>query len=141
MKINGKLKYISIIALAAFLMNVIVPFFATYNITGNVTNVKEVSSVFGDKIFICTGDGFKLVKLADLQSGEEVPKSHSGYKCALCYVAAHSLKATGPSPISLLPEYNFEVSDITYIDSADFSFSKYLGSNIYSRAPPYWYFG
>lgn len=90
----SKIRYYPLVVLIAFVMNAVLPFFAVYNLSaGNTdTQTKHLSSVFGESILICSGDGFKWVKLADLQSGKENPKPHPDYKCPLCYVARHGLK-------------------------------------------------
>ncbi len=69
------------------------PFYAIYDIpqalASEQLDANQNASLFGEKILICTAEGFKLVSLADLQSGKEQPQKHPQYKCALCYVAAH----------------------------------------------------
>ncbi len=84
---SSKLRQVLFITLIAFIFNAIVPFFAVYNLPTGNAEANELSSVFGDKILICTDDGFKLVSLTDLKNGRELPKHSSKYECALCYVA------------------------------------------------------
>lgn len=83
-------RHIAYVVLLAFLLNVMVPFFAVYNIEHSAP-AKEMTTLFGEKVLICTGDGFKWVKWADLQSGKE-KHNPSHYKCPLCYIAAHAFK-------------------------------------------------
>jgi hypothetical protein len=128
---NTGIKYFSFIALFAFLLNVMLPFFAVYN----PASASDAPAIDG-KILICSGDGFKWVKLSDLQSGKEVP-AHTHYKCALCYVAAHGVKATPVSPALNIREYQLQINSVAYFEAADFSNSLYSISRINPRAPPF----
>ena len=89
------------IALLAFAMNVMLPFFAIYNLPAasahesSVSNAEDLASLFGDKVLICTPDGFKWVSWKDLNNGKEHP--HSEFKCPLCYVGAQGMKHAMPS--------------------------------------------
>ena len=62
----------------------LLPFFATYS---EKVAPSALSSVFGEKILICTGEGFQWVKWEDLQSGKSPIQHHKAYSCPLCYVA------------------------------------------------------
>lgn len=42
---------------------------------------QTLSALLGDKILICTGDGFKWVTRDDLQNGQEQPAQHPRLKC------------------------------------------------------------
>ena len=88
---------IAYVALLAFLLNAFLPFYATYAMP--FASGKPLSAPFGEKILICTADGFKWVTWAELQkqSGHG-PASH--YKCPLCYLAAHGLRDAAP-PVAL----------------------------------------
>lgn len=83
----GKLRYMTMVVLAAFLMNVLLPFFAVYDLGHQDT--KALSAVLGEKVLLCTPEGFKWVDLADIESGKQQPTSHPQFECALCVVAAH----------------------------------------------------
>ncbi len=82
--------------LLAFLLHAVLPFFALYQLpqTGGPA---QASSVFGDKILICTAEGFQWVAWEDLQSGKVRPEPHPDYKCPLCYLAAHGSKSLVPA--------------------------------------------
>ena len=132
MKMNGQ--HIARIALIAFLLNVMMPFFAVYNVE-HPSPAKEISSLFGEKVLICTGDGFKWVKWADLESGKEKHAPSSHYKCPLCYLAAHGLKDfTAPGTIGLA--YNGSATDPGYITYDHWLIVFRLQSPFASRAPP-----
>lgn len=126
-------KHIARIACLAFLLNALLPFFAVYDIP-HQSAAKEMSSLFGEKVLICTGDGFKLVTWADLESGKEKHNPSSHYKCPLCYVAAHGMKdMVTPDAVTLASIeisasghaiYDYRLSALT------------LQSSFSSRAPP-----
>lgn len=86
------------ITLLIFLLSSLLPFFAVYNFSsyGDIAEKeyisKEISSIFGSKILICTSEGFKWVSQEDLQNGSEKPTPHPKYKCAACYVSTNSIK-------------------------------------------------
>lgn len=107
-------RHIYLLTLLAFLLNAFVPFFASYS---DVTS-KTTSSIFGDKILICTGSGFKLIKLSELD-GQQDKNHQSTYKCPLCYIAAHGIKA---QPVDLAQQYAvpvFILSDADYVTSIE----------------------
>lgn len=78
------------LTLAAFLVHALLPFFAVYDAIP--LNTHEIASVFGEKILICTENGFEFVSVDEL--GHQPAKPHTDYKCALCYVAAKGVKHT-----------------------------------------------
>ncbi len=97
---------------------------------------KFTTSLFGDKILICTGDGFALVSRADLASGKSPVKQHKGFACAICY-----LNASGLGKLLLLAAvYLGLVSYRRPNGSLSFLYRKAaprLASSIFSaRAPP-----
>lgn len=88
MKFWLKNRVATIVAAVALLLHALLPFYASYQLpTGGDT--KQMSSLFGDRVLLCTAEGFKLVSWEDLLSGKENPKPHKQYQCPLCYVAAH----------------------------------------------------
>lgn len=132
-------KYIARIALFAFLLNAILPFFAVYNVSKHdISNhqawAKEISPLFGEKVLICTGDGFKWVKWEDLQGGKEKHPSPSHYQCALCYAAAHGLKdIITPDTVTLASMRAGALSPAIHVH---LSVASYPHSPHHSRAPP-----
>ncbi len=133
---NKKLSYLIKAVLAVFVFQIILPFFATYDVpVKNPASEKEISSIFGDKILLCTADGFKFVSWQDLQNGT-APKPHSDIKCPLCYVTVNGLKATAPAG-QITEVY---VPNITSSDAhSNYDYlpaSEYFHSKLKSRAPP-----
>ena len=88
MRSTSNTRWLAITLAVAVTFAVLVPFFAAYN---HAAAPSKIASLFGDTILICTGDGFALVKRADLHSQKAPVKQHLGYACALCYVSAHSM--------------------------------------------------
>lgn len=88
--------------LIAFLFSAVVPFFAVYELPEDHAQQAELASIFGDRILICTENGFEWVSLADLRQGEHQPHADSHLKCGLCYFTAkggahHQLSAVALS--------------------------------------------
>ncbi len=128
------IRHIARITLLAFLLNVLLPFFAVYDVSNHQAFAKEKSSLFGEKVLICTGDGFKWVKWEDLQRDKEKHNPPSHYQCALCYVAAHGLKdVVTPDAITLASVATHNSRYVIY-DYRPLAF--YLHSSPPSRAPP-----
>lgn len=130
MKKFGILRYLSAVTLIAFLLSATLPFFASYNISSSNLD----TSLFGDKILICTVDGFKWVNLEDLQN-DDLPKAHPDYECALCVVASNDSKDYAPSKVSNFA-YHINYKSIKYYSVSSYQEQQlYLSSN-HSRAPP-----
>ena len=107
-------RFIAYAALVAFAFSLALPFAATYQLPKDHA---ELASVFGDKLLICTPDGFEWVKLADLAGGE-VPPAHSDYECPACYVSANA---------------NF--ADVSLLDTKSKDFvSSSAGTNQFSKS-------
>lgn len=129
-----RIKLIARVTLLAFLLNAILPFFAVYNLQDNRAFAAEMASLFGEKVLICTGDGFKWVSWQELQNGKEKQHNSSHYQCALCYVAAHGLKDTVmPDAITLA---NVETGGSRYAIYDYYAGSPHLHASLYRRAPP-----
>lgn len=92
--------FIASLAILAFAFYTLLPFFAVYQLPKE-SDAKHMASVFGEKIILCTAEGFKLVDLQSLFNGKQLPKPHSDYQCALCYVAAHGQANTPPASNAL----------------------------------------
>ncbi len=142
MKKANKFRYFSLLTLVAFLMNVMLPFFVVYDVqqalaSGSAeSSSEEMSSLFGEKVLICTSDGFKWVSWEDLQNGKEQPKPHPQYQCALCYVAAHGIKNAVPAQ-EIEIAYHQNIQYISYYFSDVTTISKLAGRGFLTRAPPH----
>ena len=140
MKETGKIRILSLLTMLAFIANVFVPFFAVYNIpSAQAAEKSELSSFFGDKILICTSDGFKWVTWEELQNeeNEHPDPNQKHYECPLCYVSAHGVKDFLPvSAVSFTHELiekratGFAYTNITA--KSRFSLAGYQ-----TRAPPH----
>lgn len=121
------------LTLLAFIFNALLPFFAIYNVSSQAATVKEMSSLLGEKVLICSDAGFKWVKWDDLQKAGSKHKPAS-YPCAICYLAAHALKDfTVAGEIGFVDR--FEVTAVRHTVSDHRLFSR-LKSPFASRAPP-----
>ncbi|MCE3232229.1 MAG: hypothetical protein K0R98_486 [Rickettsiaceae bacterium] len=129
-------RYIVLITALAFIVNIMLPFYAIYSLPANDT--KQLSSIFGDKVLICTSDGFKWFSWEDIQSGKEKPKTHEQIKCPVCYVAAHSTNHTFVAQnVEFL--YSPEVELLKFRLSLNNNFISQISfSGKQSRAPPYY---
>lgn len=96
MKKKNSMRHLTLVTLIAFLANVMLPFFAVYNIPPASATELEQSSDDQEKILICTQDGFKWASLKELQENEDQP-SHSQYECAMCYITAQGLQYAFPA--------------------------------------------
>jgi hypothetical protein len=96
-----KNSFLTIFAALMLLLQFSLPFFATYQLPAP-TATQRASSIFGDKILICTADGFRFVSFADIISGKEKPKLHKQYQCPVCYVSAHNqiIESSPPAQIT-----------------------------------------
>jgi len=128
--------HIARITLLAFLLNVILPFLAVYNVPTADALAKQASSSFGEKVLICTLTGFKWVTWEDLQNGSEEHAPHPDYKCALCYLAAHGLK-NFLTPDDTLWAYGVMAGNTGFSTYSYQPVALYLQSSRHTRAPPY----
>ena len=118
--------------LFAFFLNALLPFFAIYNTTGLTAN--SVKSAFGDRILICTGDGFRWIDRKDVS--KQVPhKPGTHAECALCYFASHGLKNIALLAGVLLA-YALRISIAQAIVAALVISRTYRLHLRHSRAPP-----
>jgi len=73
--------------LLAFVFNLLLPFFASYNLASvQAASGDDLSALIGDKILLCTSTGYKWVSLSELQGEEPLPETGKHYKCPLCYL-------------------------------------------------------
>ena len=89
MGVSAQKRSLLSLTLLAFLVSTLLPFAAVYN-----PSAAAQSSVLGDRILICTIDGFKWVSLDELD-GEQQGHDRSdqqAFECALCYISAYATK-------------------------------------------------
>ena len=141
MKKAHRFRHFSVLTLVAFLTNVMLPFVALYDVpqalasAGPEASSEEMSSLFGETVFICTPDGFKWVSLEDLQNGKEQPEPHPQYQCAVCYGAAHGLKLAVPvQEIAIVYPEAVEYVALSFSDVT--AISQFSGHGFLTRAPP-----
>ncbi len=96
--------------------------------------MRHLASVFGERIFICTGDSFKWVTLSDVQGGKEKQSPHSDIKCPLCYAASHGLKALPPSTAAIALDFSRVGPPVLSYGTLLISFPP--ASPLHVRAPP-----
>ncbi|NBX03312.1 MAG: hypothetical protein EBR02_04500 [Alphaproteobacteria bacterium] len=77
-------QFVAFLLACAVIFSAFLPFFATYS---EKVAPSGLASIFGEKVLICTSEGFKWAKWEDLQSGKSPVKHHKNYSCPLCYLA------------------------------------------------------
>ena len=123
-----------LLTLFAFLLNALLPFFATYELPQE----GDVPSIFGDKILLCTAEGFTWVSRSDLQK-QEHPQPHPDYECALCYVTAQGQAAGASRMVSIGSHLPVQV--VTYAIQAGMPRPQEQRQPNDSRAPPFSFIG
>ena len=90
---------------AAFLLQLLVPFYAVYGVSeAHAKAALENPEMFGDKVLICTRDGFQYVSWETLAEDEETRNSqHRNLQCPTCYVQAKDMHMDAPQPYVLKP--------------------------------------
>jgi len=90
------------IMLLAFVFNLLLPFFASYNLnSAQAASVDDLSALIGDKVLICTSTGYKWVTLSEWQDEEPASEGGKHYKCPLCFLHVDKPE-TIPSDYSML---------------------------------------
>jgi len=83
-------KIVSILIIYAIVANAV--FIAMpKNAVANDINAAEMTRLFGEKVFICTPDGYKWVKWSELEKEQNHPKKNT--KCSLCLVSCSGAAA------------------------------------------------
>ena len=135
MGVSAQKRSLLSLTLLAFLVSILLPFAAVYNPSAAEA---AQSSVFGDRILICTIDGFKWVSLDELD-GEQQGHDRSdqqAYECALCYISAYATKDFIASAYEVVEHTS------SHGQKLRFGLSGYIGqdrsalSAYQSRAPP-----
>jgi hypothetical protein len=129
-------KAIASIVAVAFLLHALMPFFAVYQLPDTRhTSAKEMASLFGDKVLVCTEDGFKLVRWEDVLSGKEHPKPHTQYQCPLCYVAAHG-QAVPPNAAFFMHVPSPTAHEVSVPHHATMHVREWRWRRFLTRSPP-----
>ena len=68
----------------SLLLQLTLPFFALYSVPQSAQAAEQIRGLFGDKILICTQEGFRWISPETL--AEHPPAPHEKTQCALCYV-------------------------------------------------------
>jgi hypothetical protein len=128
-------KWLGLALALTIAVNLLLPFFATYN---DKAPPSGLASIFGEKVLICTSEGFVWVKLEDLLAGKTPVKPHKSYFCPLCYIADHAigkimLVAAAITFLHTKPETTLFLRQHLSLRPA-YAF-------LYSRAPPFSFAG
>ncbi len=86
-------RYLSLFLVVSLLLQAWIPFAANYDWSRMDVETAKSASIFGEKILICTAEGFRWVKWSDLQDGKVSHEPSKHYKCHQCYIAQHSTGA------------------------------------------------
>ena len=135
--------------LVAFLLNVVTPAYAlsefqqagveqAYERVSEQTGeagFSATASLLGDKILICTGNGFKWISLSDPQDAPP-NEVHPQFKCPLCYVSAHDLKIPLISQVLAIADVPVLVSAVVYAAPKKSPTSQRISRGFLTRAPP-----
>jgi len=84
-----KTRFLLALALLAFVTNVLMPFYAVSGGLLSANFTANASSLFGEKILICTSAGYQWVSLSYFEDAPdtEPEDQHNSYlKCPLCYL-------------------------------------------------------
>lgn len=78
---------------ASFLVQLLLPFFASYGVSAaHAAEAAANPAVFGERVLICTRDGFQWVSWEALANDEETRNNqHRNLQCPTCYVQAHGM--------------------------------------------------
>lgn len=80
---------IPLLAALALLVQTLLPFFALYQPPARM-DAAQLASVFGEKILICSSQGFRFVTPEELAQSSQHEQTGPQYQCAVCYVSAHA---------------------------------------------------
>ncbi len=120
---------------ASLLLQVLLPFFATYQLP-QAQGVAQLSKVLGEKILICSGEGFRWAKWEDLVNEKTKPQPHTKYKCPTCYVAAHNTFTAKAMPALHVPDAAVSTAHSPFFEISDIVPGDIRWSRLLNRAPP-----
>lgn len=118
-------------ALVAFalVLNSALPFFAL----GKLPQPSAVDKLYGDKILICTSDGFKFVDKDKVFGEQHVQKKH----CQFCYFNAAFQPGTPSAPQIATAVSGGVISKSLFGFGGQQLQNQLLATNHSTRAPPY----
>jgi len=116
--------------LLAFVFNLLLSFFVPYSLSSAQASAEDsLASLIGDKVLLCTLNGYKWVSLSELQAGESEPGTEPHFKCPLCFLQLDKPE-TIPSDYSVLASV-----------SPSYQFSRYSGTATESQKTIWLLFG
>ena len=119
---------------AAFVVQLLVPFFAVYGVSASHVQAALANpEMFGDKVLICTSNGFEYVSWESLAEDENIRNSqHKNMKCPTCYVQAKAMDV--PQQLHV-PSYDIPTAQrIAIIHDA--CVANNVARNLHVRGPP-----
>lgn len=117
--------FLSIMICVAALM----PFFAHYGV-----GEASASNLFGDKILICSSEGYKWIDASELDDEDVANSQNGGQKCPICSAHANNIHPTSASPYVLANPVEYSLKSFVEINDLQGSLVKYRP--FASRAPP-----
>ena len=119
---------------AAFLLQLMVPFYAVYGVSASHAQMAlENPAQFGEKVLICTSNGFEYVSWEALANDEGLGRSqHTNMKCPTCYVHAKAMDAAKPV---VMPLYVAPAAQKVAI-ARDAYVAYHVVQQQHARAPP-----
>jgi len=73
--------------LLAFVFNLVLPLFVSSGINlAQASEPDSLAALIGNKVLLCTTEGYKWVSLDTLSEQSPAPESSGHYKCPLCFL-------------------------------------------------------
>lgn len=130
-------KFVCQLTLIAFLFGAVMPFFALYESQLAHAEASELAALYGDKLFICTENGFEWVDVADLAGGKHSPERKSHVQCALCVVSGGGGKIAQLPPVVLALTRHSAQELRLHFTVAPVQAKGWKSAPAMPRAPPY----
>lgn len=138
MKSLVALRTVALVTLMAFTMNAMLPFFASFNTaSAQAAEQTELSSLFGEKILICTATGFKWVTWAELQDEKQQPAQSDFYKCPVCFAGTYGTQNYLPTDFHIIKHAPSTATFAYLLVDGISRKSEPLLLGRHSRAPPH----
>jgi len=137
---NRATAYFTRLVLIAFLLNLALPFMAFYPASQTISTApqSELTSLLGERMLICTANGFEWVSWAELEQHSAPDSPHPQYQCSACYVTANSYQFASASLSMVGLVWGPHPASIRAIPARHFAihFAKFSPLVPQSRAPP-----